>query len=260
MFFARKFDSAIDQSVINRLEEEQHGVDPISYPRWAGYWENVYHTSDTTPTSNRALLSVSSCIGQSVLSQANQSLFCELKRPRTVALTSYFHHDFYQGDLILYDVLLNGQIAQLEALVRPLNKTILSPESRLMSTLRVGSDYDPKEQTLRNRMGVLSQLSKPMAFYKWGNYPGAVVQFTWFDPELKVRAVHDVNISDTSKVNWKIILFFQNIVSLLSFLDRLAGTWSRRAPCHGGLDLIGCTGFHKTGVYRISHRATTRWS
>lgn len=91
--------------------------------------------------------------------------------------------------------------AQLEALVKPLSRTVFVDSGvRLLTALQVGSNYDPKEQILRNRIGVLSQLSKPVAFLKWSTNQNTSVQLVWFDPSLRVRAVHTVNITDTAKV------------------------------------------------------------
>ena len=198
--FARKFEAVIDQSVINRLEEMLTNS-TITYPGWDSYWENVYQSTGLVAATDAALLAVCMSVGQQALRTIqDQAQRCPLQVIGVVEVNSYFYRDEYKGAAILYDVLLNGQEFQLETLVKPSGRTKIY---RSMSNLQVGDQYDPKEQVLRNRMGVLCQLSKPVAFYNWSGYlstNGTIVHFVWFDPFLHVKAVHQVNISDTAKV------------------------------------------------------------
>jgi len=179
-----------------------------SYQGWDGYWENVYHPADVTPTVNPALIAVASSLARHAVSLLNQDPHrCDLKAGTIKAVTSYFRRDHYQGDLIHFNV----EGAQLEALVKPLSRTVFATSGvRLLTALQVGSNYDPKEQILRNRIGVLSQLSKPVAFLKWSTNQNTSVQLVWFDPLQRVRAVHTVNITETSKVNFLHSFHFRN--------------------------------------------------
>ena len=219
--FARKFESAIDQSIINRLEEIVTNTS-VDYPGWDSYWESVFHVADVYPPANKALLAFAGSIARHSVSLLGQdsSWQCQLnaKSMRALAATSYFHRDNYKGDLILFDgvVDVGGGLThgvQLEVYVKPLSKTRFFTTWRPLSLFQVASDYDPKEQVLRNRIGVLSQISKIVVHYKWAGVldnGNATLQLVWFDPQLRVRAVHEANISDASKV------IFINI--LLSFL------------------------------------------
>ncbi len=205
VFFARKFEAALDQSIMNRLEEQLTNSS-LGYPGWDSYWESAYHTSDLTPKPNNALLVITASLAQHAISLLLQNRIneCPRLRPsRIIALTSYFRHDHYQGDLIHFEV--QEKDVKFETLVKPLSKTTHFTDSpRILSTLQVGSDYDPKEQVLRNRLGVLWSSSKPTAIYKWtghANTTAKMANLVWFDPEDHVRAVYQVNVSDSSKVN-----------------------------------------------------------
>lgn len=204
VFFARKFEAAIDQSIMNRLEEQLTNSS-LKFPGLDSYWENVYHMSDLTPKPNKALLAVMISLAKhaiSLLLQNNQLECTNLQPSRIIAATSYFRHDHYQGDLIHFEVYQKN--VKFETLVKPLSKTVhLEKPHRILSTLEVGSDYDPKEQVLRNRLGVLSSGSKAVVTYKWASQvtntskPAYII---CFDPDDKFRAVYQINVTNISKV------------------------------------------------------------
>jgi protein xylosyltransferase len=207
VFFARKFEAAIDQSIMNRLEEQLTNSS-LSYPGLDSYWECAYHMADLTPKTNHALLAVSISLAKHAISLLLQNSVVEcsgLRPSRIIAITSYFRHDHYLGDLIHFEV--DEKDVEFETLVKPLTKTTHFMDSpRILSTLQVGSDYDPKEQVLRNRLGVLSSSSKPAAIFKWTGHINSttssqMAHLVWFDPDDHVRAVHHVNVTDASKVN-----------------------------------------------------------
>ena len=206
VFFARKFESVIDQSVINHLEGMQLSNASINFQGWDSYWENVYDFADSFPLpNNRALVAIGKSIIQESFTRLRYDPTCFITMEQILFVTSYFYRDHYKGDLFLSDVQMGNERVQIEAFVTPLSQTsFFSPSHSMLHTLQVGSDYDPKEQTLRNRIGVLSQFSKPTALYKWSGHfnssASTIVHFIWFDPALKVRVVHDVNITDSSKV------------------------------------------------------------
>ncbi len=163
--------------------------------------------ADLTPKTNHALLAVSLSLTKHAISLLLQNSVVEcpgLRPSRIVAITSYFRHDHYLGDLIHFEV--DEKDVEFETLVKPLTKTTHFMDSpRILSTLQVGSDYDPKEQVLRNRLGVLSSSSKPVAIFKWTGHVNSttssqLAHLTWFDPDDHVRAVHHVNVTDASKV------------------------------------------------------------
>nr|SVE79959.1 EOG090X01AN [Daphnia magna]SVE81156.1 EOG090X01AN [Daphnia magna] len=206
VFFARKFEAAIDQSVMNRLEEQLTNTS-LSYPGLDCYWESAYHRADLTPKPNKALLTVALSLAKHAISLLLQNSVAEcpgLRPSRVAAITSYFRHDHYLGDLIHFEV--DEKDVEFEALVKPLTKTIhLMKSPRILSTLQVGSDFDPKEQVFRNRLGVLSSRSKPIATFKWTGHinttaASQLAHLVWFDPDDNVRAVHNVNVTDASKM------------------------------------------------------------
>ena len=202
VFFARKFEAALDQSIMNRLEEQLTNAS-LSYPGLDCYWESAYHMSDLTPKPSKALLAITTSLAKhsiSLLIQNSATECPKLEPSRIIAVTSYFRRDHYQGDLIHFEV---EEAVKFETLVKPLSKTTYFAESpRIISTLQVGSDYDPKEQVLRNRLGVLWSSSKPTAIYKWAghNTTTSMANLVWFDPDDQIRAVYQVNVTENSKV------------------------------------------------------------
>ena len=226
LFFGRKFEAALDQSVMNRLEERFIANASLSFPGWDSYWENAFHSADLTPQPDPTLLAAASSLARHVLSllthlepQESESRVrnaspCALPRQpgKIVSITSYFRLDHHQGDLILFDVGSEG--VQFEALVKPLSKTwliqnlVTGGPSRVVSVLQVGSDYDPKERVMRNRLGVLTPNSKVVAAYKWTQQANnnhtetnSSAQLVWFDPMDRVRFVGPVNCSQAAKVS-----------------------------------------------------------
>nr|SVE74964.1 EOG090X01AN [Daphnia dolichocephala] len=207
VFFARKFEAAIDQSIMNRLEEQLTNSS-LSYPGLDSYWESAYHRADLTPKPNQALLTVALSLAKHAISLLLQNSVAEcsdLRPSRVVGITSYFRHDHYLGDLINFEV--DEKDTEFEALVKPLTKTThLMDSPRILSTLQVGSDYDPKEQVFRNRLGVLSSRSKLIATFKWtgqinSTATSQLAHLVWFDPDGNVRAVHNVNVTEASKTS-----------------------------------------------------------
>lgn len=204
VFFARKFEASIDQSILNRLEENITKISP-NYPGWNSYWESAFHIADVTPKSSTAILFIAKSFSRhaiSLLLQNNADKCPRLRPSGIISITSYFRHDHYQGDLVHFEV--DESDVKFETLVKPLSKFTHSVDSpRILSTLQVGSDYDPKEQVLRNRLGVLSSSSKPTVIYKWTahvNFSFSFAHLVWFDPDDHVRAVYQVNVTETSKV------------------------------------------------------------
>nr|CAG4649102.1 EOG090X01AN [Scapholeberis mucronata]SVE93458.1 EOG090X01AN [Scapholeberis mucronata] len=205
VFFARKFEAALDQSIMNRLEEQLTNIS-LSFPGLDCYWESAYDVSDSTPKQNPAVLTVATKLAKHALTLQVQNSLNEcsgLQPNQIVAITSYFRHDHYQGDLIQFEV--EGENVKFETLVKPLDKTShVANTPRVLSTFLVGSDYDPKELVLRNRLGVLSPTSKPVAVYKWASHVNNTFKnahLVWFDPNNHVKAVHSVNVTNTSKMN-----------------------------------------------------------
>lgn len=203
--FARKFEASLDQSIMNRIEEHLLSTNVSMYlPGWESYWQSVYDADDLNEQSHLALLTIAMSLARRSLT----SLTDLYKPSRIISITSYFRSDHYQGDLVLIEV---DKDAQLEVLTRPLNKAIIEELSASQSTfalnsLQVGSDYDPKEKVLRNRLSVLSPGSKPVVVYKWEpqqekGFPNhtqnsQTAQLVWFDPDDKVRFVHSIKVTN----------------------------------------------------------------
>nr|CAG4641469.1 EOG090X01AN [Eurycercus lamellatus] len=72
VFFGRKFEAAIDQSIMNRLEEHVTNVS-LNFRGWDSYWESAFHEADLTPKPNSAFLAVATSLARHSLSLLTQT-------------------------------------------------------------------------------------------------------------------------------------------------------------------------------------------
>lgn len=62
LYFARKFEPIVDQTVVNRLDEWLYGAYPTNLSGLHSYWENIYHHSDLSPPPDDALVTVATSL------------------------------------------------------------------------------------------------------------------------------------------------------------------------------------------------------
>nr|CAG4640639.1 EOG090X01AN [Eulimnadia texana] len=196
IFFARKFEASLDQTILNKLEETiRQGIRDLEQS-WDSYWESVYDANDPHSAPSNAFVSAADGFLQNAV-QLTQNKLCVFRPGNLVSVTSYFHHDYYKGDLFLWE-LTEPMKGYIEVWIKPMAKPTIK---KRFSLFQVGSDLDPKEQVFRNRLGILSQKTEPVLLYKWigsGSGNTGQVKFVWVDPSQKVRAVHSVNVTDNS--------------------------------------------------------------
>jgi hypothetical protein len=71
----------------------------------------------------------------------------------------------------------------------------------VVQDVRVGGDYDQKEQTFRNFAGALSPFSEPTLAYNVYTNESFNISIVWTDPFKSVQAVVNVTLTDGTTVS-----------------------------------------------------------
>lgn len=168
LYFARKFESTVNQAVILQLELWLHNLDSPSkeVPNLHGYWQSIYHHRDLEINQNDGLLTLSNSVKRSYLKSLKDPTDCDLT---LVEVTSYHHNDSYIYTLFMYSLAAD----RVEIAVKPKRRLSLLKNSTLMDRLdllMVTSDYDQKEQLSRNFLRVLTPFSEPVLVYGFSRW------------------------------------------------------------------------------------------
>lgn len=201
LFFARKFEPIINQMVILHLEQWLYGEEVTkNVTNINAYWQSIYNHLDLGLTDD-ALLT----FAWSVARIKGRKL-CKLYPKKIIEVTSYHNDDSYQQTLILADY----DSLKLEIGVKPLNSFRITKTSQLtkrLDSLMVSSDYDQKEQTLRNFARILGPYSEPTLVYQFNASPYSSatsynVSFLWIDPTGNLAQISDAIIDETFTINF----------------------------------------------------------
>lgn len=197
LFFSRKFDPTVSNSVIGFVEA--HLVNRLTVPTHIAtrYWLNIFQaTSDTLP---KILIE----FGNFATSQAH------IKATVSMSLNSvdsYFNHDRFVGLIFKYG---HPENLSTEYLVSPKREAHLSrvdqgcfrPNLQLKS-IQVNQDFDTGEQIFRSR-SPLSSMSNIMVHHEWivqmNRSDNAMpkpsdVQFKWINPDDEIELVQDAKL------------------------------------------------------------------
>lgn len=221
LFFARKFEAIINQVVILHLEQWLYGEEITkNVTNINAYWQNIYSYLDLGPIDD-ALLT----FAWSVARIKGRKL-CKLHPKKVLDVTSYHNNDAYQQTLILADY---GSL-NLEIGVKPINsfrKTKSTLLAKRLDHLVVSSDYDQKEQILRNFVRILGPYSEPTLVYQFNASPYSSatsynVSFLWIDPSGNLAQISDTVVDET---------FIINFVKPTLRQPLLPGIWTVKLQC-----------------------------
>ncbi|XP_048869847.1 xylosyltransferase 2 isoform X1 [Brienomyrus brachyistius] len=203
-FFARKFESTVNQEAIDILDAHLYGHYAPGTPALKAYWESVFEEADGLGAlSDVALTSYSSFFRlglRSLEATHGGSKACRyepLSHPISVQL--YFYDDRFQGYLVRQEV-QNVVMRTKEVLeIWAVPQSTLQLESNLqeferLKNLEVGTRWDPKERIFRNFGGVLGPLDEPVAVQKWARGPNLTATIVWIDPTQVVAASYDISV------------------------------------------------------------------
>ncbi|XP_029945376.1 xylosyltransferase 2 [Salarias fasciatus] len=203
-FFARKFESSVNQEAIDILDTHLYGQYAPGTVAVKAYWESLFEQPDGMGSlSDVALTAYTSFfrLGLSGLATAqSKTEACRLEAvgyPLSVHL--YFYDDRFQGYLIRQEVQAAESKARetLEMWALPQATLVLGKnlkEFERLKNLEIGTDWDPKERIFRNFGGVVGPLDEPLAVQKWARGPNLTATIVWIDPALVVAASYDITV------------------------------------------------------------------
>ncbi|XP_069510973.1 xylosyltransferase 2 [Ambystoma mexicanum] len=205
-FFARKFESTVNQEVLDILDSHLYGEHPAGTPALKAYWESVYDVTDGLDDVTDVTMTLYSSFSRLGLKKVasmqgpqaeKQCRYKAASFPSSVHL--YFFDDHFQGYLVMLGVqnVATGQAEMLEMWLMPRGMLKLSghngPATRLLS-LEVGTEWDPKERIFRNFGGLMGPFDEPVAMQKWARGSNLTVTVVWVDPTYIVAASYDITV------------------------------------------------------------------
>ncbi|KAL6477096.1 hypothetical protein MHYP_G00155950 [Metynnis hypsauchen] len=203
-FFARKFESTVNQEAIDILDTHLYGHYPPGTAALKAYWESLFEREDGVGTlSDVALTAYSSFFRLGLRSQETAHASSEACRFEAigypVSVLLYFYDDRFQGYLVRQEVqsVVSGGREMLEVWAVP--QATLQLESNLheferLKNLEVGTEWDPKERIFRSFGGVMGPLDEPVAVQKWARGPNLTATIVWIDPAQVVAASYDISV------------------------------------------------------------------
>ncbi|XP_076074233.1 xylosyltransferase 1-like [Mytilus galloprovincialis] len=203
-FFARKFEPAVNQDIINSLDLYLFKDRPQDMKSYTKYWQNEFHFKDKTSNKTDTLLSFYGSFQRKSLESQKLSS-CHLKPVRTLESNAYFVEDHYNGALVLYEAQheQSGKIVTLESHFTRRRHYIVSdpqgPAGRLLS-LEIGTEYDLKENIFRNFGQVIGPYSDLTLEHSWSSGSDFTVSVAWIDPTDVVAASYDIEIPGTNHI------------------------------------------------------------
>ncbi|XP_018611749.1 xylosyltransferase 2-like [Scleropages formosus] len=203
-FFARKFESTVNQEAINILDAQLYGHYPPGTPALKAYWESLFEQADgVSSLSDVALTAYASFfrLGLQSLEAAhgsnNACRYEPIGYPASVHL--YFYDDRFQGYLVRQEVQATETGARETLEVWAVPQSTLQVETNLrefsrLKNLEVGTEWDPKERIFRNFGGILGPLDEPIAMQKWARGPNLTATVVWLDPSHTMVASYDISV------------------------------------------------------------------
>ncbi|CAF95645.1 unnamed protein product, partial [Tetraodon nigroviridis] len=203
-FFARKFESTVNQEAIEILDTHLYGQYAPGTGAIKAYWESVFEQLDGVGSLTDAALTAYMSFFRlglknlaTLQDQVDPCRFEPVGFPLSVHL--YFYDDRFQGYLVRQEVQAVGSKVKetLEMWAVPQATFILEPnlkEFERLKNLEIGTDWDPKERIFRNFGSVMGPMSEPLAVQKWARGPNLTATIVWIDPALVVAASYDITV------------------------------------------------------------------
>ncbi|XP_014225440.1 xylosyltransferase oxt [Trichogramma pretiosum] len=205
LFYARKFEPAIDQRIIDRIDAwlypERINASEALNKGIDAYWQSLYHHKDTSPLADDSLLSVATSLARLIYRRLGEP---SANDGHLFEASVHFKANRFSGILVRAaserlamesSTLMQADIPeQLEAFVHPRRNlsTSSSWQDKIIS-LVVNTDYDQKEQTFRNYLGAVGPLSAPVLAYELDASVALPLNVTvlWVDPfDRLADAIH----------------------------------------------------------------------
>ncbi|XP_056143628.1 xylosyltransferase 2 [Lampris incognitus] len=240
-FFARKFESSVNQEAIDILDAHLYGHYAPGTAAIKAYWENLFDREDGVGSlSDVALTAYSSFLRlglKSLKTTRSTAAACRYEPvgfPSSVHL--YFYDDHFQGYLVRQEVQNLGSKVREMVEMWAVPQTTLVLETDLkeferLKNLEIGTEWDPKERIFRNFGGVIGPLDEPLAVQKWARGPNLTATIVWIDPVHVVAASYDISVDvDAEYTQYKPPL--QRPLRPGSWTVRVLKQWERVAEVH----------------------------
>ncbi|XP_062295183.1 xylosyltransferase 2 isoform X2 [Scomber scombrus] len=240
-FFARKFESTVNQEAIEILDTHLYGQYAPGTIAIKAYWESLFEQSDGVGSlSDVALTAYTSFfrlgLKSLVTTQSNMEScrFEPVGFPLSVHV--YFYDDRFQGYLVRQEVQAVGSKVKETVEMWAVPQATLVLEKNLkeferLKSLEIGTEWDPKERIFRNFGGVVGPLDEPLAVQKWARGPNLTATIVWIDPALVVAASYDITVDlDAEYTQYKPPL--QRPLRPGSWTVRVLKQWERVAEVH----------------------------
>ena len=234
LFFGRKFEPVVSQSIINRVENLIQGnankiITDESYFR---YWQNIFDSRDTIPAANDGQMSLFLALAAS--SYRSLQNLCSLpiapvsnvpsldsKLEPTFLIDQvhlFMEEEVLKSLLISFNVTgmdqhSNEQIITIESYAKRVDhfQVFRRPEvTKRLIRFDVCSDLDVKEMIFRNYGCILSPFSDIVLLHQWASGPeNLTVTLVYIDPTESIIGVFDALVS-SQRVNERSHLYFSH--------------------------------------------------
>ncbi|XP_075942390.1 xylosyltransferase 2 isoform X2 [Anarhichas minor] len=203
-FFARKFESSVNQEAIDILDTHLYGQYAPGTVAVKAYWESLFEQlegvgslGDVALTAYTAFFRLGLKNLATTQSNVEACRFEPVDYPLSVHV--YFYDDRFQGYLVRQEVQAVGSEFRetLEMWAVPQATLVLErnlKEFERLKNLEIGTEWDPKERIFRNFGGVIGPLNEPLAVQKWARGPNLTATIVWIDPALVVAASYDITV------------------------------------------------------------------
>ncbi|XP_034449933.1 xylosyltransferase 2 isoform X3 [Hippoglossus hippoglossus] len=203
-FFARKFESSVNQEAIDILDTHLYGQYAPGTIAIKAYWESVFEQSDSVGSLRDVALTAYTSffrLGLKNLATAQSNVescrFEPVGYPLSVHL--YFYDDHFQGYVVRQETQAVGSKVRetLEMWAVPQASFVLEKnlkEFERLKNLEIGTEWDPKERIFRNFGGVIGPLDEPLAVQNWARGPNLTATIVWLDPALVVASSYDITV------------------------------------------------------------------
>ncbi|XP_043946423.1 xylosyltransferase 2 isoform X2 [Protopterus annectens] len=214
-FFARKFESTVNQEVLNIVDSHLYGQFREGTPGLQSYWENVFDQADginSLGDVSKTMFTAFVRLGLRKLEtvEKGQSPQCSFQvAGYPLAVHLYFHNDRFQGYLLLQELQNmatgNAEIFEIWALPQGMLQLVNSGEKfERLQSLEVGIDWDPKERIFRNFGGLIGPTDEPVAVQKWMRGHNLTATVIWIDPIYIIATSYDIIVdSDVEFTHYK---------------------------------------------------------
>jgi protein xylosyltransferase len=247
LFFGRKFEAIVNQGIINQLETWLYPSRfEINYPTIDKFWMSLYHhhdlSSPTKPDDPLITLgrSLSRIASRAYISPSKSFPSINSSGVELLEMTAYNNDDTLEGILVKFSqtLLESGEQLQMEVWFK--SETFIelgSTNSRtskyqeILKDLKVGADYEQKEQIFRNFASAIGPFSEPtLAFNSNKEEPLTNLSIVWIDPRNVIQSLINVTTSESfakpvlksplTPGNWsvKVMTIHHDLIYRLKFL------------------------------------------